>query len=521
MLRVNQYEQHVAARLLDFFDARTPWHRLLWNPGLALILRELRECSEARQAGALSADALQALCSTAMTLAGRDPGAGSNEQRRFLQETLKSEFRFRGLDYRVIEHIASDIDTNYLYRWCLALRNENARPGPERAARCIAAHLLDAGFSPDFLHQWWTFGIKHETGTRSLDELVSDSHELAATARRRYEVLIAFERISRTRDIFPVGWLDAPAVSSWLRANGSTRADVRQYGGMLIEVEARDPIAAVQHATETLDKLSARVAVGLQGEFKPLPVAWVKDESEPIPLRARSRGVRVSALKRERQVYSDSQPGIIDAAIELLASLASSSPGPAVASGWAAIEAMLSEPSNRGAAADRFATLVACSLPRAELTLLSYTIERLGNPIAEQLSRCGSNRDRCHTLASAIIRGDDFRLQSESDKAALARMSALIQDPARVLKDVESHLSAAFRRLYRQRNLVLHWGRTEAIALRATLRTVAPLVGAGMDRIAHAWFVDGMEPIPLAAKARLRLANLTRAGGTAVVDLLT
>jgi hypothetical protein len=41
------------------------------------------------------------------------------------------------------------------------------------------------------------------------------------------------------------------------------------------------------------------------------------------------------------------------------------------------------------------------------------------------------------------------------------------------------------RRLYRQRNLVLHWGRMNAVGLRAALRTAAPLVGAGMDRIAH------------------------------------
>src|SRR2546427_8338848 len=49
------------------------------------------------------------------------------------------------------------------------------RPGPERAARCIAAYLLDIGFSSDFLHRWWTFRIKHQAGERSLAELITDA----------------------------------------------------------------------------------------------------------------------------------------------------------------------------------------------------------------------------------------------------------------------------------------------------------------------------------------------------------
>jgi hypothetical protein len=521
MLRVNQYEQHVAARILDFFDARTPWHRLLWNPGLPLILREIRESSEAHQIGVLGAEALQALCNTAMALAGLDPGAGSNEQRRLLQQTLKSSCRFQGLDFRTVEHVSADIEGLYLGRWSAALAEEVRRPRPERAARCIAAFLLDMGFSPDFLHRWWTFRVRYQTGDRSLAEVVSDADVLARAGMREYEVLIGFERIARTRDIYPFGWMDAPSVAKWLKQNGSVRAEVRQHGGMVLKVEARDAIAAVERARETLDKLAARVSLGLQGEFKPLNDAWVQGETEPIPLRARSRNVKVNALQREKKVYTDAKPSVVDAAIELIAALASSSPGPAVASGWAALEAILSEPGDRGCAAERMATLVASSFPRAELTLLSYNIERLGDPLAPQLARCASRRDRCYLLATAILRGDALRVESESDKAALARMRDLLHDPPRVIRDIEAHVGSAFRRLYRHRNMVLHWGRTDAVALRATLRTVAPLVGAGMDRIAHAWFVDGIEPIPLAAKARLRLANLTRSSGIATVDLLS
>jgi hypothetical protein len=100
-------------------------------------------------------------------------------------------------------------------------------------------------------------------------------------------------------------------------------------------------------------------------------------------------------------------------------------------------------------------------------------------------------------------------------------MQELVNDPSRLIRDIETHIASAFRRLYRHRNLVLHGGKIDAVALRTTLRTVAPLVGAGMDRIAHSWFVDGVEPIPLVAKAQMRLANLTKKSGQAIVDLLS
>ncbi len=95
-------------------------------------------------------------------------------------------------------------------------------------------------------------------------------------------------------------------------------------------------------------------------------------------------------------------------------------------------------------------------------------------------------------------------------------MRKLVKDPATVLSDVEAHATVAFRRFYRQRNLVLHGGQTSAVALRASLRTVAPLVGAGMDRIVHAHLVGGTHPLDLAAKARLEMA---RAGSQDARDL--
>jgi hypothetical protein len=58
-------------------------------------------------------------------------------------------------------------------------------------------------------------------------------------------------------------------------------------------------------------------------------------------------------------------------------------------------------------------------------------------------------------------------------------------------------------------------------SLNTNFKTAAPLVGAGMDRIAHAWFVENITPMELAARAAIRLGIVGAASGLSAVDLLS
>ena len=51
--QVNEFAVHVGARLLDFFNSRSPWNRRLWNVGLSLTLREVIEAADAVNSGVL------------------------------------------------------------------------------------------------------------------------------------------------------------------------------------------------------------------------------------------------------------------------------------------------------------------------------------------------------------------------------------------------------------------------------------------------------------------------------------
>jgi hypothetical protein len=99
-------------------------------------------------------------------------------------------------------------------------------------------------------------------------------------------------------------------------------------------------------------------------------------------------------------------------------------------------------------------------------------------------------------------------------------MQKLFRAPSKVLLDIQVHVADSFYRLYRQRNLILHGGKTKSIALEGSLRTSAKLVGAGMDRITHAWYVKNISPIELAARSRSAIHLVGQGDPLTCVNLL-
>lgn len=199
----------------------------------------------------------------------------------------------------------------------------------------------------------------------------------------------------------------------------------------------------------------------------------------------------------------------IDEALELAAPLNDGSVTTAATGAWAAIESLLTHPGDQAdieegkvVAADRLAAIVTCSWPRAELTALSYR-HRPDSPdrLADALGASTSNLDRSRVLADDLRGEDTLVLARPTDTAAAERMRIVLASPRAQLGDVRSTLCGVFRRLYRQRNIVVHGGSTSAIALDATVRTVAPLVGAGFDRLVHAQISNQVEPLDLVARA--------------------
>lgn len=107
-----------------------------------------------------------------------------------------------------------------------------------------------------------------------------------------------------------------------------------------------------------------------------------------------------------------------------------------------------------------------------------------------------------------------------ADVAALNRMCELVARPRPTLGRVNASLRGALRRLYRQRNIVLHGGSTRSVALRASLRTAGPLVGAALDRVAHGYAACDVAPLVLAGRAQLAVRVVDDPDGWGLHELL-
>ncbi len=506
-------------RMLEFFYRDVPWNRGLWSPGLRVQVLEIIEASEAVQAGALHAAALKHFCSLVLPLAMKDQGIGDSRAKAIINGAMKDGVLYRSADYYSMEMLARDLGQHYLTRWAQHLRT-TPNPSVERAARSIAAHLLDLGFDSDFLHQWWTYRITHEAGIKSLADLVEEAHTLAQEQPKQWVALVAFEALP-TRGGVPAGWIDSQGVHAWLNTNGFSTEGVRQNGGVEMTITARDPYAAVSVIREKLDAISARVALGLTGRLRPFNRVWIRTQPRPFDLfRVRHRA-EIHSLRKEHQLYSIAEESsFLDSAIALLQPVNGGNLGAAISGAWAAIESLLHSPGDgdRVTAGDRLATIVACSFPRAELTSISHNLDA-ASPLGLRVAAINENKAKAREVAIAIQNNDPIQPSRPIDDASLERVRKIAAAPTNGLSDVEANLSAAFRRLYRSRNLILHWGRVGGDLRRACLRTTAPLVGAGMDRIAHSWLIEGLHPLGLASRATASLTSITP-GGANLVDLL-
>jgi len=514
---VNPTEKVAVIRLLEFLSERKPWYRSLWGVGVLLAMDELYESCAAMRQGHLSEGAIKRMVSSLQKRVGVHP-AFSDAERLFLRQQLQHIPRADGAAHYGIRELSTRVSADYLARWSAAVAAN--RFAVEHFARSVGAHLLDAGFSGQYFHDFVKARLDAPEEI-TLPQLCEALHaEVARNPRREFEVLLAFGTTPKALNGLPPSWLRGAAITSWLKEHGFTTSGVRSPVAMILKVQARDAIGAAQAARNESDRYAARALLATGEPLNRLPNLWVKGSGAPVSLREASRGVGIEELFRADQVFSTDASQSVDAALELMAHLEESSPPAAVAGGWGAIEGLLADPSDRASAADNLATLVTCSFPRAELTALSYRAEREHPEQCRALAGIHTNRERCRVLAKMIIDGGMPEMPGITDRAAVARLEKLLKNPNPELQTIRDAIAESFHRLYRQRNLILHGARLDSVALTASLRTVAKLAGAGMDRITHGHYVQNLKPLELVAKANLALALVSRDSPLGCVDLL-
>lgn len=120
------------------------------------------------------------------------------------------------------------------------------------------------------------------------------------------------------------------------------------------------------------------------------------------------------------------------------------SAGAAVTGGWSAIEALLIRPGegSRQLAADRLASLIACSLPRDELTPLAYRhLENANDNLAQALSKAHTNFDKVQTVESHLREGHPLRQDPTPQRPSRAAGNAVIRTFAKCVGGASATLN--------------------------------------------------------------------------------
>jgi hypothetical protein len=529
MLAAGNFPKRVAGRMADFFAVHAPWQRRLWNVSGALALAEIVEASEAVRDRALGQASLDWFRSSLGSRIGKDPGFGDGTQRAAIRDALKGKIAAGGENHRVLQQLEQDVGEHYLERWAVALEVENHGQQPERVARALASHLLDSGVSQDHLHRWLTYLRDHDGNVHDAASIARAGQKLLDSSLKRFRILVVFENGFPPSVSPPEEHLTRDEATNWLEERGLSPlvGELIFRGALLLKVRSRDVESAVEQVADAIDALSARAAVGARHDLRVHAYCFVAGHKDRRYQLRRPRRVDIRALARQDRLSDDLYAAASDpifSALQLVAQLDRASPESAVSGGWSAIESLLTAPGDEDGnvmAADRLAALVACAWPRAELTTLAWNrVNAVDDEFSEELRAADTNAVRAEMIAQKISAGDWLQLTDPSDETAVRRMGQLLKKPAEVLRDVEDHAVVALRRFYRQRNLVVHGGRTGAVALRPSLRTVAPLVGAGMDRIVHAHLESRTHPLDLAARARFELARAGSSDAPALTALL-
>ncbi len=504
----------------DFVGESVQWQRRLWEVGTVVTLRELREASVGIRLSALSLKAVKWLADKTASRIRDDPGVGDEQQRRAVARVVGADLTASGFHDLELSLWIADVEEHYLHRWKTACAGSGV--SREQVARMLISFLLGEGCSREALRTW-VRDLDRDTNTIAIVELIELAEARMAAGSVTFEVALLFSKPPGRHLNRPLYWRSPSQVSDWLKVAGLRT--IRQYGGLLLEIDARDGYAAAQAAAEIASRLTARGAVGTRRGFAFSPEVFVHGIPKAIPVNP-SRRADVRALEREGRLLDVDAAGPIDAALELLSHVNRSPDAVAAAAGWSAVESLLSGPGDvdKVVTADRLATLVACSWPRAELTTIAwarvYQTGKSPDPLAQELKNYPTNRERAERILRAIQDDEDLQLDWSAERLALKRMKSLVDRPHDELNRVQRRATETLRRFYRQRNLVVHGGQTAGQTLSLALSAGAPLIGAGLDRITHAALVSGTEPLAIAAQAQLEIDRAGTPNAPALTRLL-
>lgn len=517
-------------RLLEQIEPWTPWDRRAWEPGTALTLRELSEAIAWVPEGVLSSGSVDWFRQETRSRIGQDSGLAAGAVRQQLDEILRSPIRAESQAHRRFDELIRFLSKSYLENWREQCAMNPDLVNLERASRHISSHVIDTGYSPDWLRKKTQQLIRDKASALDiLDEYIE-------LTRQKPKLFDGFVLVHNAPDLQLLvkqeNWVSHAETKHRLENAGVEVSELNFVGSLWFKVPALDERSAAEEVEERLQRVVVRSSFR-RGSGRIEFGSNFYTRQGPMRFSQARRGIEMPNLTQA--VYAppsdDAIAAALDDALQLASPILSARSTSAVAGAWAAIESLLVTGHDssdrligRAIAADRASTVVTASWPRAELTRLAYRV--LGNSSTNPALKGELEVTKsaklllANTVLTWIERGTPFHFKDARDRCAELRMQALVRNPYAVLGRVKRYTTSSFRRLYRQRNMILHGGSVRPIGVGATLRTAGPLLGVVIDRLTQAHAQSGFRPLQAVAHAEVAIAS-TRDGTSSYLSTLS
>lgn len=502
------YANKLADELSRLVNDRPGWTATLFRQSSIGLMEELAVAGTQVANGILSGSSFDDLKSQVYSQILTDPGLGSMQARgpmlaqipRDSKEFVSSSFKHKAWVFSIPK-----FRENYINCWRNELVSEKYQDAqaplfkgavpPYDAACFLASHLLQLGISRSYWARWLDYRMLHDPQNYTLDDLLREIEEIYTKGPGLFRIMVALARPPQ-EDIRSLrNWLPAKSVREWL-SEQSLDGPRRLHGGILYETEQWDLDSALMNVAMAVHRLRQRLLLktGRAPEFH--GKAWIKGvrASRVLPNVSQIGRALVPGYEfgDDAQAEAAASENRLEVAIDLLQAVLSE-PGPGTTGIlWAALEGLLAAPGDpdkiqvcKRAADISLVALVRTSMQVSIGTLVSRCPDEA---VSQRIRRLGQSGGLAE-FEQSIRRGDHDTITHRSTRVMLSHARSLLD--ADVLRAKRIELEQTFRGLYRQRNLILHGGITDAPLLHSIFRSSAPLVTAVVNRYARA-IQDGM-----------------------------
>jgi hypothetical protein len=373
---------------------------------------------------------------------------------------------------------------------------------PAKAAAKMLSFLLDQGISRKYLSAWLGYRVKYAEESIDLSTFMDHLDQMYSRGRGPVRGLALLSSPPPPFAIERGSWLKASAARAWIQEKG-TNPPKTIHGGLLFELNVWDIHSAVDQIRDAIEGLKFRVKVATGKDVKFYNRVWLEGVSGPRTLADRSRlptPVPAYAMSGD-PVDRPGSANRIEVAIDFLRSATLTSRPTGAGSLWAALESLLVSPGDehRGVAVVERATnigvvafvrhqvqfcigyLRANASDESMVASLSELEGVLAVDRLQQMAEGSSDRPLASLLA-------EIELQHVADLCSPVGLRAL-----------RSAIEGILFGLYRQRNLVLHGGVTDAPMLEPLVRDCMALVSAIANRFVRQCRLDpSLSPLLLA-----------------------